>query len=244
MNLASWLLISTVVAGCVADQVDETTAALGSGSGSGSACPAPVLAASLAPTPLTTELRTTNRITTFVTTTGYAGGTVLVKLEAWDASSHQPVSGWTITPQQTVLVPASGAVVLTFDVTIPSDSATLAADVRVRAMGGGYVVDGWGRIDVAKQVTIDIAEGTGSTNNHVGVGPDAMNVRAGTDLHFANHDTQAHVIHGQGGIVHEMVDGGGVPGGVYAVTVNASGLWYCHTHEGGSGHVRTVTVVP
>src|SRR5512140_3067805 len=134
-------LLCTGAAAC-SPLFDDVTASLGSGSGSDAGsgsgsgsgsdtCVIPELAVALAPTPLTTELRTTNHVSAIVSTQGFAGGTASVQLEAYDHTTHTLIPSWTITPAQTVALPGTGGTLVAFDVTIPSDSASLAADVHV-----------------------------------------------------------------------------------------------------------------
>jgi plastocyanin len=228
---------------CVATQQAETgevESATGSGSGSGS-CATPALSVVLAPTPLATELRTTNRITVIVQTASFAS-TPTVTLSAFDASTNAAVTDWTISPAQTLAMPSTGTAVLAFDVTIPSDALTLAARVRARATYAGAAAETWGTITAAKQLTLEFASGTGAGAPHAGL-PQSLQVRAGTKVRFHNADEIQHVIHGDsvGGLYHEMVDAG-PPGGLYEVTITGDSHWYCHTHEAGTAN-RTITVV-
>jgi plastocyanin len=254
ISVKAMAILCACVAGCAAIET-ENLAALGSGSddgsgsgsdagsGSGSdSCPAPpALAVALAPTPLATELRTTNHVTAIISTQSFASAGVTVELDAFDHTTHAAVAGWTITPAQWLAVPATGAVVAGFDVTIPSDSATLVADMRVRATDGTTIADASGTITVAQQLTIDIPVGTGATAPHAGM-PDLLRVRSGTQLRFYNADEIQHAIHGDGGILHEQTTLG-QPGTIFAVTVTADGAWYCHTHEL-AADAHYVTVVP
>jgi plastocyanin len=227
------VLLAGVAAACLTNEQDTepTTTALGSGSGS---CTTPALAVALAPTPLATELRTTNHITAIVSTNGLAGAAT-IRIDAINAPD------WTVSTPQTVAMPSTGTAVVGFDVTIPSDAATLTASIRVRATIGTTTADAFGQITAAKQITIVIPEGSGTTSYHTELGPDLLRIRAGTLLRWYNADTIAHAIHGQGGILHEMIDQG-APGTYFTATVNADGTWYCHTHE--YNHPRMVTVVP
>lgn len=226
------ILCSLPLAACVAPASDDVANALGSAT----------LAIALGPSPITAQSMTTQHLTAIVTTAGATAGNATVSLAAVDSATGAPVTGWTITPAQTVALPATGAVVIGFDVTIPSNSASLSVDLTAHAALGTLAADAPGHIDVLKHVTIVIPAGAGATSPHAGLGPQSLTVHAGTVIDFVNADTVTHVIHGSGGIPHEAITSGG-PGTTYTVTVNSSGQWYCHTHEN-TGLARTVTVVP
>jgi hypothetical protein len=228
------ILCSLTLAACVTPATDDVANALG-------ACSAP-LAIALAPSPITAQSMTTQHLTAIVTTAGAPAGNATVSLAAVDSVTGAPVTGWTITPAQTVALPATGAVIVGFDVTIPSNSASLSVDLTAHAALGALAADAPGHINVMSHITILIPAGAGATVPHPGLGPQSLSVRAGTVIDFVNADSVTHVIHGSGGIPHEMVTGGG-PGTTYTIAVNASGQWYCHTHEN-TGLARTVTVVP
>lgn len=227
------LPVATCVPPAAEDVANEIT--------SSATCSAP-LAISLAPSPVTVALQTTAHLTAIVTTAGATAGTATVSLTATDAITHAAVTGWTITPAQAVALPATGAVVVGFDVTVPGDSTSISVDLDAHASLGTLVADAPGHVDVIKRITIVIPAGAGTGSPHPGLGPQNLNVRAGTVVDFVNADTLQHVIHGSGGIPHEVTTSG-FPGTTFSVTVTASGSWYCHTHES-SLVARTITVVP
>lgn len=231
------ILCSLPVATCVPPATEDVANEIGSSA----ACSAP-LAISLAPSPVTVALQTTAHLTAIVTTTGATAGTATVSLTATDAITHAAVTGWTITAAQAVALPATGAVLVGFDVTVPSDTTSMSVDLDAHATLGTLVADAPGHVDVIKRITIVIPAGAGVGSPHPGLGPQNLNVRAGTVVDFVNADALQHVIHGSGGILHEATTSG-FPGTTFTVTVNASGSWYCHTHES-SAVARTITVVP
>lgn len=240
------ILCSLPLAACLAPIADEVTSEASNEAtievaSAVSSLGAP-LAIALAPSPITTQLMTTHHLTAIVTTAGATAGNATVSLAAVDSVTGAPAAGWTITPPQLVAVPATGAALVGFDVTIPGDSASLSVDLKAEAVLGALVADAPGHVDVAKHITITYAAGVGPISPHAGLGPQSVTVRAGTVLDFVNADSIVHVTHGAGGIPHES-SAGGRPGATYSVTVNSSGVWYCHSHETTS-LARTVTVVP
>ena len=232
------ILCSLPAATCVTPATEDVASAIGSGS---LACSAP-LAISLAPSPVSVALQTTAHLTAILTTTGATAGTATVSLTATDAITHAAVTGWTITAAQAVALPATGAVLVGFDVTVPGNSASMSVDLDAHVTLGTLVADAPGHVDVINRITIVIPAGAGTGSPHPGLGPQNLNVRAGTIVDIVNADTVQHVIHGTGGIPHETTTGG-FPGTTYTVTINTSGSWYCHTHES-SLAARTITVVP
>jgi hypothetical protein len=230
------ILCCLPVATCVTPATEDVANTIGS-----VACSAP-LAISLAPSPVTVALQTTAHLTAIVTTTAATAGTATVSLTATDAITHAAVTGWTITAAQAVALPATGAVLVGFDVTVPGDSASISVDLNAHATLGALVADAPGHVDVIKRITIVIPASAGTGSPHPGLGPQNLNVRAGTVVDFVNADVLQHVIHGSGGILHEATTSG-FPGTTFTVTVTASGTWYCHTHES-SAVARTITVVP
>lgn len=232
------VIASAFAAACVTS--DEPTAETAAGVGSGSGCYPPSLTTIVAPSPIMTELRTTNRVTVVVASSSFASSPT-VTLQAFDANTNLPVSGWTITPPQIVTLPATGTAIAGFDVVIPSDSATLSANLRARAQAGGVTADGWGSITALRQVTLEWPAGLGSSP-HTTLVPTEMQVRNGTVVRWYNADGIQHALHGQSGILHEMTSNG-FPGAYFTAQATAPGVatWYCHTHGGTANHV---TIIP
>jgi hypothetical protein len=143
-----------LVIACAGDEpadLSETSSLVCSGSGSGSGsgtccCPAPKLSVALAPSPIITRRGTTNRVTVIVSSFELPVSTLVVTLSAVNSTTHAPVAGWTIRSVQNIPIPSTGSVLLTFEVTIPSDSATPSAKLRAVATNSGWIAEAWGAI--------------------------------------------------------------------------------------------------
>jgi len=168
---------------------------------------------------------------------GYAGN-VPVTATVVDGSGTA-ITGWTLTPTPaSVDLTAGSSATVALLVKIPTDAAVLTPTVKV-STGGANVAS---TFTIANQLTITIAEGTGTTPPHTNLpAPNApIKVRMGAKVIFHNADTVPHEIHAGGGIPHE---GGPLnPGADYVTTPTGDATWYCHAHEGNSNISRLINV--
>lgn len=215
----------------------------GGGGGGGGTTPTPKVAATVDHATVSSELGKTETLTVTLTgTDGFAGDVTLAPTIV--DSTGNPVTGFTLTANPTTVTLAqNGTGTATISVKIPTDAAELAPMVKVAATSTAAAVEADSTFTIAKQLTITIAAGTGSTAIHSALpAPNApISILAGTKVIFHNADTINHEIHASGGINHEQ--GALVPGGDYSAVVSSDADWYCHDHEGNSNIDRIIRVV-
>lgn len=148
-------------------------------------------------------------------------------------------ASWNIqfTPGDTINVPADGVVSGVVSVVIPTTAEALTAQaISLKANGTPGLRDGQVSVDVANQLVMDLAAGTGE-----GIHPflAAVDVRVGTTIVFQNSDTTAHRIHGGDGDVGFPHQQGQIaPGSTYEATITGArnGIeFYCHEHGKSAG---------
>lgn len=212
----------------------------GSNPGSGMQ-PTPSIASTIDRQTVSTELFTSEMLN--VTVTGAMGfqGAVTLTPTVVDAQGN-PIADWTVAASPaTLTLTENGNMSAAIMVTIPSDSAELAATVKVTATAGTLTADVSSAFTVAQQLHISFDAGTGTSTPHAHAQalPQNMNVKSGTSIIWINNDTIQHEVHGDNGIQHE---GGPLdPGATYTVQLTATGQWYCHAHNESDG-IRQISV--
>lgn len=211
----------------------------GTGGTGGGTMNTPRVQASVDKTAVSSELGKTETLMVTVQSMNGFAGTVNINASVLDGTTA--LTGYTLTPSpaSVTLEPGSSQQV-ELKVKIPTDAAALSPSLKVD-LGNGVTTTS--AFTIAKQLTINIPAGTGTTSNHLMLpSPNApIRVRAGTKIVFHNADGTNHVIHGNGGIPHENT-ALGQPNTDYVVTPSGDATWYCHSHEG-SAVARPVLVV-
>lgn len=243
------IVISLTTVACVGT-IDGTTPDPGNPPGMGSnpdpgsgsdPLPTPLVTATFDKPTVQTELFTTEMVTVTVTGSQGFSGNVAINPTLLDAQNN-PITTWTVTATPpSVTLPLNGSMTSIIAVQIPSDSAALAATLKVATQSSAAESTATSAFTVQQQLHISMAAGTGTATPHAHPGiPTNLNVKTGTQVIFINDDTIAHRIHGDNGVAHEPDDL--APGGTYQITMTNDGQWYCHDH--GGDPARQISVVP
>lgn len=220
---------------------DDTNTGVDAGGGSQTdAAPIaqPKLAATLDKSTVATAIGET--VTLSVVLTGSDGfeGAVTLTPTVTDAGGTA-ITGWTMTqtPTATTLT-KNGTATVQIAVMIPSDTASLAANVNVAITATGVTVAPLtSAFTVANTFTVHIKAGTGTgATNHNDIFPQLLKLKTGATLIFQNDDTIVHRIHADGGFAHEPNDL--QPGSQYKVVPTGNATFYCHDHDPGDQERR------
>jgi plastocyanin len=223
---------------------DGTGGGTGGGTGSGSGTQnTPRIESSIDKATVSTALGKTETVTVTVTSMNGFAGAVNVTPSVLNGTTAL-TTGWTVTANPTTVnLTAGSSEPVQVTLKIPTDAISLTPDLKIDLAGGTATASVDSAFTIAKTLTIEIAQGTGTGSPHTQLpSPNSpIRVRSGTQLIFHNADGIQHVIHGDGGIPHENTSLGQA-GTDYKVTVTNDATWYCHDHEG-SGQARPVLIV-
>ena len=218
----------------------------GGGGGGGGSNPTPMIAGSIDKSAVQTELNLTEMLTVTITASMGFTGDVTLTPTVVDAQ-NAPVTGWmpTVTPAKLTFT-QDGPQTAQVMVKIPTDTAALAATVKIDATSSAGPASVSSAFTVAQKLHLAFDAGTGGTvpHAHNPAIPMNMTVKSGTQVIWTNNDTIDHQVHGSNGIPHEP--NAMAPGGTYTVTMTTAsgdGQWYCHAH-GETAGTRQIQVVP
>lgn len=212
------------------------------GGGSGGTSNTPDFSVAVDHAAMTTDLLSTNMVTTTVHAVGGYTGTVNLTAAIVDGAGA-PLSGWKVTlASPSVNITANGDTPIVATVTVPAMSASLTGKLTVTATpasGSAKTVES--DITVNNKITIPMSL-AGAT-----CAPTAnpqITIAQGTTIHWVNADTTKRVVihiqngpnsNGIKGFAHEPDPGmtpatATTPGGNYDQTAGSAGVitWYCH----------------
>jgi len=190
--------------------------------------PVPKLDSTVDKTTIDTELGTTHEFSITLTGSGTFAGAVTVVPTIVDATLA-PITDWTIVVDQpTVTLATNGTATVKGTLTIPTDAATLAGSVKFAIASSVGTAELVGTVTAPNQVTVLVMQ-NGAGQCEYPTQRD-VTMRAGSKLRIMNMGTDNIIIHGDDGIPHQNVNGGGLAtGAAYEVTLDGgNGSWYCH----------------
>ncbi len=197
--------------------------------------PAPSYAMTVTPT-VVTQLGTVATLMVDITASNFSGPVTL-------SASGAPASWQVAITPATVDAVADQPVTAEVRITIPSNGDAAPTGQMVTINGASSA----GARTAAASVTVEnvlvVGLGTpGTAGRHFGtMAGGQIRMKQGAKLRLPNTDTVPHRIHSGGdipGVPHQAASMPG--GGMYEVTLNATGsdIFYCHDHGHGTGEVR------
>jgi plastocyanin len=185
-------------------------------------------------TPTTqTILGTTSEIEVVLQSDNFQGTVALTAADVpatWEVSFSPAI----------VSMPRNGSATTTMQVTIPSNGIAGTNVLTVNASGAPGIRTGTATLEVANEVVVTLAPGTGQDQHNF---PEPLEINLGTKVTIANADTTAHRIHSgndDAGFPHQPSNMGEGEGYSFTLTRSGSFNYYCHVHDVAAGVGRIV----